>query len=77
LPKHAQYAFTRAHLPRALDPVQLKEMAVNYQLNGECFENVNDAIQHFKEKANKEDLMLVCGSIFVVGEVDRKRFLTN
>jgi dihydrofolate synthase/folylpolyglutamate synthase len=77
LPKHAQYAFTRAHLPRALDPVQLKEMAVNHQLNGECFENVNDAIQHFKEKANKEDLMLVCGSIFVVGEVDRKRFLTN
>jgi folylpolyglutamate synthase/dihydropteroate synthase len=38
---------------------------------------VNDAIQQFTEKANEEDLILVCGSIFVVGEVDRKRFLTN
>lgn len=77
LPKHAQYAFTKANLPRALDPIQLKEMASNHQLNGVCFEHVNDAIQHFKKRANKEDLILVCGSIFVVGEVDRKQFVTN
>ena len=77
LPKHAQYAFTKADLPRAMDTAQLKDMAVKHQLNGECFENVNDAIQQFREEANKEDLILVCGSIFVVGEVDRKRFLTN
>jgi dihydrofolate synthase/folylpolyglutamate synthase len=77
LPKHAQYAFTKAHLPRAMDPAQLKEMAIQHQLTGECFKNVNDAIEHFKAKANDEDLILVCGSIFVVGEVDRKRFITN
>jgi dihydrofolate synthase/folylpolyglutamate synthase len=77
LPKQAHYAFTKAHLPRAMNPEQLKEMAVEYQLIGDCFENVNDAIEHFTRKAEIEDLILVCGSIFVVGEVDRKRFLTN
>jgi len=77
LPKHAQYAFTKAHLPRAMDPVQLREMAIKHQLIGECFEDVNDAIRSFREKAEQDDLILVCGSIFVVGEVDRKRFLTN
>ncbi len=77
LPKHAQYAFTKAHLPRAMDPTQLKEMAMQHQLTGECFENVNDAIEQFKTKAEDEDLILVCGSIFVVGEVDRKRFISN
>jgi dihydrofolate synthase/folylpolyglutamate synthase len=77
LPKHAHYAFTKAHLPRAMDPFQLKEMAFKHELNGECFENVNDAIEQFKAQATKEDLILVCGSIFVVGEVDRKRFISN
>ena len=77
LPKQAQYAFTKAHLPRAMDPVQLKEMAVEHQLIGDCFEDVNDAIEQFKAIAKEEDLILVCGSIFVVGEVDRKRFFTN
>jgi dihydrofolate synthase/folylpolyglutamate synthase len=77
LPKQAEYAFTKAHLPRALDPLQLKAMAETHQLKGEIFENVNDGIQHFKNKANNNDLILVCGSIFVVGEVNRKQFFSN
>jgi dihydrofolate synthase/folylpolyglutamate synthase len=60
-----------------MDPAQLKEMAMKHQLTGECFDNVNEAIEQFKARATDEDLILVCGSIFVVGEVDRKRFLTN
>jgi dihydrofolate synthase/folylpolyglutamate synthase len=77
LPKQAEYAFTKAHLPRALDPLQLKAMAETHQLKGEIFENVNDGIQYFKNKANNNDLILVCGSIFVVGEVNRKQFFSN
>jgi dihydrofolate synthase/folylpolyglutamate synthase len=77
LPKQAEYAFTKAHLPRALDPLQLKTMAETHQLNGDIFENVNDGIQYFKNKANHNDLILVCGSIFVVGEVNRKLFIKN
>ena len=77
LPKEAKYGFTKAQLPRALDSGILRDMAVAHQLYGEVFEDVNKAIQHFKMKAGKEDLILVCGSIFVVGEVKRSLFITN
>jgi len=73
LPKKASYAFTKANLPRALDPIQLKSLAEQYQLVGNVYANVNDAIADFRKVANEEDIILVCGSIFVVGEVDRKQ----
>lgn len=74
LPQEAEYAFTKAQLPRAMDPGQLKIMAEKHQLKGEIFDNVNDALLSSKNKAGKDDLILVCGSIFVVGEVNRKLF---
>ena len=73
LPKHANYAFTKANLPRAMDPGELKKMAENYGLKGDVYLNVNEALSTFKERAKEGDIVLVCGSIFVVGEVDRKR----
>jgi dihydrofolate synthase/folylpolyglutamate synthase len=73
LPKHANYAFTKAHLPRAMDPGELKKIAENFELKGDVYDNVNEALSTFKEKAKEGDIVLVCGSIFVVGEVDRKR----
>jgi len=77
LPKYAQYGFTKAHLPRALDTKTLQIMATEHNLNGNTFVDVNDAILHFKQLAEKDDLILVCGSIFVVGEVKRTLFITN
>ena len=77
LPKYAQYGFTKAHLPRALDTKTLQIMATEHKLNGNTFEDVNDAILHFMQLAEKDDLILVCGSIFVVGEVKRTLFITN
>jgi dihydrofolate synthase/folylpolyglutamate synthase len=77
LPKQAHYAFTKAHLPRAMEPELLQELASKHELQGDCFDHVNNAIQHFKGMAGDNDLILVCGSIFVVGEVNRKLFLTN
>ena len=77
LPKNAQYGFTKAHLPRALDTTTLQIMAKANALNGRIFEDVNDAVIYYKHKAEKDDLILVCGSIFVVGEVKRALFITN
>jgi dihydrofolate synthase/folylpolyglutamate synthase len=75
LPKHANYAFTKANLPRAMDPVELKKIAENYGLKGDIYINVNEALSTFKERAKEGDIIIVCGSIFVVGEVDRKRLI--
>ena len=69
LPKHAQYYFTQAQIPRALPAQQLYEAALEFNLKGESFDEVNAALKIAMTKAAKEDLILVCGSVFVVGEV--------
>lgn len=71
LPKEAHYYFSNAHIPRAMNAAELKEKAAIQDLIGSSFDNVNDAIQSAKEKAAKDDLIIVCGSVFLVGEVDR------
>ncbi len=75
LPLTAQYGYTKADIPRALEVETLSSMANAIGLNGECFGDVNTAIEHFSKKAGSNDLILVCGSVFVVGEVDRGRWV--
>lgn len=74
LPKDARYYFTHAHIPRALPAIELKEKANNYELNGDDYNDVDTAIEAAKKKAGKNDLILVCGSVFLVGEVNRQKF---
>ena len=69
LPKNARYYFTKAQIPRALDQNILLEKAAQFDLHGNSFEEVNVAIQSAKDHAKKDDLILVCGSVFVIGEV--------
>jgi dihydrofolate synthase/folylpolyglutamate synthase len=68
-PKEAQYYFTRAQIPRALPEEQLVERAAAAGLTGSAFTDVNLALHAALQKATKNDLILVCGSVFVVGEV--------
>jgi len=70
LPKNAQYYFTKAQIERALNEADLLNLAKAFQLNGHSFSNVNIALQKAKEEADSKDLILVCGSVFLVGEVD-------
>ncbi len=70
LPKNAFYYFTNAHIPRALPAGQLKTQASEFGLFGNSFENVNEAINAAKKKATPEDMIIVCGSVFLVGEVN-------
>ncbi len=73
LPKHARYYFTKADIPRALPAEDLLKKAEQFELRGDCFENVNIAIAQAKIHAKKDDLILVCGSIFLVAEVDQSK----
>jgi len=74
-PKEATYYFTNAHIPRALPCEELKEMAYGYGLKGIAFNDVNDAIKAALQNAGPEDRIIVCGSVFVVGEVDVEMFV--
>ena len=69
LPKAAVYYFTKAHLPRALSEKELSIEAARHGLNGKIFEDVNLALKEAVTHAGKQDLVLICGSIFLAGEV--------
>ena len=70
LPKDAQYYFTKAQIERAMNEADLSNLAKKFKLNGNTFDNVNIALQEAKGNADSTDLILVCGSVFLVGEVD-------
>ena len=75
LPKNALYYFTQSHIPRALPVKELAEQAAAVGLNGNAFDDVNIALKDAIKNANHHDLILVIGSIFLVAEVDRTKFL--
>ena len=70
LPKKARYYFTRSQIPRALPETELQEAAAAFGLTGSAYSNVNMAIYAASLKAGKDDLIVVCGSIFLAGEVN-------
>ncbi|WP_282014389.1 bifunctional folylpolyglutamate synthase/dihydrofolate synthase [Marinifilum flexuosum] len=69
MPKEANYYFTRASIPRALNEMKLQELANAYGLRGEPYSTVADALNAAKSDSEKEDLIFVGGSTFVVAEV--------
>jgi dihydrofolate synthase/folylpolyglutamate synthase len=75
LPSNAYYCFTQASIPRAMHCSDLSNLAQQFGLKGRPFNNVNDALSHCMNYAKEEDLIVVCGSVFVVGEIDKSRFL--
>ena len=68
--KNATYYFTRSQIPRALPEDELAEKAKAFELHGKKFSEVNEALKAAMAISSKEDLIVVCGSVFLVGEVD-------
>ncbi len=69
LPKDAIYYFTKASVPRALPESELKLKAEEFELKGNTFATVKDALNAAKEKSKANDLIFVGGSTFVVADV--------
>lgn len=69
LPKTAIYYFTQASIPRALDAKALKKQGKSNGLIGKSFKKVRNALASAKRLAKTSELVVVIGSIFVVGEV--------
>ena len=70
LPKEATYYFTKASLPRALPEAELRSLGEQAGCVGEAFANVNQALTKARSTAGKNDLIVVCGSIFLAAEVN-------
>jgi dihydrofolate synthase/folylpolyglutamate synthase len=67
-PRNAHYYFTNAHIPRALPALELQMAAAKHNLPGTVFDDVNEAVSMAMSKAKKEDVVMVCGSFFIIAE---------
>lgn len=70
LPKSASYYFSQSSVPRSLPAEELKATCGKAGFSGESYAHVNDAILAANKVATKDDLILVCGSTFVVAEIE-------
>lgn len=70
LPAHATYYFTKAQIERAIDAHELQQKAGAYGLQGNIYLTVNEAIAAAKKQAQATDLIVVYGSVFLVGEIE-------
>ncbi len=69
IPISSHIIFTRAKYFRAMDPHRLKEIAQRLKRgNYEVISEVKGAINRAKEYANREDVILITGSLFIIGE---------
>jgi dihydrofolate synthase / folylpolyglutamate synthase len=69
LPEDATYYFTKAFIPRAMDETKLALKAAGFGLKGECFPTVKEAFNSAKCKAERNDVIFVGGSTFIVAEI--------
>jgi len=70
LPTQATYYFTQAQIERAIDAVELQQKASEHGLTGNVYANVNEAISAAQKEAQASDLIVVCGSVFLIGEIE-------
>lgn len=69
LPKEAVYYFCKANIPRGLNEGILKEKADKLGLKGESYKSVQKAVNAARKAANKDDMIYIGGSTFIVAEV--------
>lgn len=68
LPQQAKYYFCKADIPRGLESEKLSEIAKGYNLKGDSFGSVEEAVKGAKINAQPNDLILITGSAFVVAD---------
>jgi len=68
LPKEAIYYFCQPHLERAKPVEELAEEASAFNLQGETYSSVKEALSSARTNAGPNDLVFVGGSTFVVAE---------
>ncbi len=68
LPKDAVYYFTRASIARALGEKELAKQAELVGLRGNTYNTVKEALDGVLQAADKEDMIFIGGSNFIVAE---------
>jgi dihydrofolate synthase/folylpolyglutamate synthase len=68
-PRKATYYFCSPKIDRGLNPIDLKNKALKFNLIGEEYTSVQKAYKEALKNASQEDVIFIGGSTFVVAEV--------
>lgn len=68
-PQEANYYFTQAQIPRALDVLSLQQFASQYHLVGNPYSMVGEAFKAAKSAAHDDDIILITGSFFILEDI--------
>ena len=68
-PQNAKYYFTKASIPRSLDEKELLNISLDFGLKGKHFPNIETAYKSAKSVSEKDDIIYIGGSTFVVAEL--------
>ena len=69
MPTNATYYFTQADIPRALPAENVKELAKEYNLQGNVFNTVDQAYEAAQSERGVDDTIFIGGSTFVVADL--------
>lgn len=69
MPKRATYYFTKASVPRALDPIVLKNKASTHGMHGNVYFTVEEACRAAAAEASPHTLIFIGGSNFIVADI--------
>ncbi len=68
-PKNAKYYFTKPSIARGMDASELMKEALEFNLIGKIYSNVESAYSTALQEAREDDVVYVGGSTFVVAEI--------
>ena len=69
MPKEATYYFTQASIRRALPAEEMKKKAAAYELKGNSYPTVKDALRAAQSEALPDDFIFIGGSCFIVADL--------
>jgi dihydrofolate synthase/folylpolyglutamate synthase len=69
LPKDAIYYFTQASVKRAMPAEKFSKIAEKHNLHGSCYANVGLAYSAANQNAQKNDIIFIGGSTFIVADM--------
>jgi dihydrofolate synthase/folylpolyglutamate synthase len=59
---------TRAHNPRAVDPAEIAALAIRHGVPATTSDSVGEALELARTRAGPDSVVVVTGSLYVVGE---------
>ena len=69
-PQEATYYFCKPDIPRGLDADDLRVRAEKFNLKGNVYNSVMEALDSATQKATSNDFIYIGGSTFVVAELN-------